>query len=145
MRAQAWGDKAVSVKRGSDSSRETRSAVDVAPYVAGVRRRARLWAKECERAQRAARADARRIALRLMEAGATRVMLFGSLARGDGFTPLSDIDLAVEGIAWSDYWRVFSEVSKLTSFGVDLVVLEDASPEFRHRIYLEGEDLSRGC
>ena len=72
-------------------------------------------------------------------------MLFGSLARGDGFTPLSDIDLAVEGIAWSDYWRVFSEVSKLTSFGVDLVVLEDASPEFRHRIYLEGEDLSRGC
>lgn len=135
----------MSVKRGSDSSRETRSAVDVAPYVAGVRRRARLWAKECERAQRAARADARRIALRLMEAGATRVMLFGSLARGDGFTPLSDIDLAVEGIAWSDYWRVFSEVSKLTSFGVDLVVLEDASPEFRHRIYLEGEDLSRGC
>ncbi|MCR4403377.1 MAG: nucleotidyltransferase domain-containing protein [Firmicutes bacterium] len=136
--------------RDSDSPIETRSAVegsavDVGPYVDGIRRRARLWAKECEKAQRAAKADAKKIALRLSEAGAARVILFGSLASGDGFTPLSDIDLAVEGITWSEYWRVFSEVSKLTSFGVDLVVLEDASPELRRRVFQEGEDLSHGC
>ncbi len=119
--------------------------MDVRPYVEGIRRQARLWSRECRKARLVAKEDARRIASRLAEAGATRVVLFGSLARGDDFTPVSDIDLAVEGITWSDYWRVLSAVRKLTSFGVDLVVLEDASPELRRRILLEGEDLSHGC
>ncbi|NPV80673.1 MAG: nucleotidyltransferase domain-containing protein [Firmicutes bacterium] len=79
----------------------------------------------------------------LTEAGASKVVLFGSLTRSDRFTPRSDIDLAVEGIDWSTYWRILSKLHRMSVFNVDLVVLEDADPEFRQRILQEGKDLSQ--
>lgn len=113
--------------------------VDVTPYVEGMRQRARSWAKQCETARLAAREDIKSIASYLVQAGASRVVLFGSLLRPHEFTPLSDIDLAVEGLTWPAYWKVLSAVHKMTSFHVDLVMLEDASAEFCQRILLEGE------
>lgn len=122
-------------------SKET-APMDVKPYVEGMRQRARLWERQCEQARRTAREDARRIASYLIQAGASKVVLFGSLLPAHGFTPLSDIDLAVEGLTWPDYWRVLSAVRGLTSFDIDLVMLEDASPELHQRIFLEGEMIS---
>ncbi len=115
--------------------------LDVTPYVEGLRSRAKLWAAECETARQNARKDAQKMASFLAEAGATRVILFGSLARGDGFTPQSDIDLATEGLDWPTYWRTLSALHRMSEFNVDLVILEDAEPEFRQRIVQGGEDL----
>ncbi len=117
--------------------------MDVSSYVEGLRNRAQLWAKECERARQEAREDAKKMASFLAEVGARKVILFGSLARGDEFTPLSDIDLAVEGLDWPAYWRILSKLQRMSTFNVDLVILEDADPEFRQRIVQEGEDLTQ--
>ena len=78
----------------------------------------------------------------LLDRCATRVVLFGSLAREKDFTPDSDIDLATEGISWPAYWRILSTLQHMTSFKVDLVVLEDAGPDLRQRVLREGVELA---
>ena len=50
----------------------------------------------------------------------------------------SDIDLAVRGISWSEYWRLWSKVDALADIPVDLVMLDGASPSLAERVDLEG-------
>ena len=118
------------------------TGVDVKPYTDSIRRRAEAWAAQCEAARRTARQDAEKLASFLTAKGATKVVLFGSLAREKDFTPDSDIDLATEGISWPAYWRILSTLQHMTSFKVDLVVLEDAGPDLRQRVLREGVELA---
>ena len=76
----------------------------------------------------------------LRAAGATRVVLFGSLAAG---TPRddSDVDLAAEGIPRLRFFELLGELMDLFGCSVDLVRLEDAPPSLRARIEAEGEPL----
>ena len=73
--------------------------------------------------------------------GATRVVVFGSLARRTGFTPWSDVDLAVWGIAPEDY---YSAVGAAMDIGleegtrVDVVDPGDFGPQFLAEIEQEG-------
>jgi len=61
------------------------------------------------------------------EFGATRVVVFGSLAHGAWFHSRSDIDLAVAGIRDEDFWRADSAVNRLDpAFELDLVAIESA-------------------
>lgn len=54
--------------------------------------------------------------------GARRVLVFGSLAQGEAFTPWSDIDLAAWGIPSESYYRAVAAVTGLSSdFKIDLV------------------------
>lgn len=54
--------------------------------------------------------------------GAERVVLFGSLASKDSFTPWSDIDIAVWGIAPDDFYFAVAAVTGLSpDFKIDLV------------------------
>ncbi|BAS28162.1 nucleotidyltransferase family protein [Limnochorda pilosa] len=112
-----------------------------APYVAGWRARALA-----ERQQREAFTDrARREALRLAqilcsEFGATRVYLFGSLARGWARLT-SDIDLAVEGLAADLYLQACARIEAETDLPVDLVDLREAPPSLVRRVHEEGEVL----
>ena len=74
--------------------------------------------------------------------GATRVVLFGSLAHRAWLDPGSDVDLAVEGVAAAQYWQAWAAVeSHFASVGVDLVDLADASPSLRREIERQGIDL----
>jgi predicted nucleotidyltransferase len=68
--------------------------------------------------------------------GARRVILFGSLIGQGPWHDRSDIDLAVEGLAPTDYFRALSACWELLPQGIhlDLVPLEDARPELRARI-----------
>jgi predicted nucleotidyltransferase len=72
--------------------------------------------------------------------GATRVVLFGSLLHADLFHSRSDIDLAV----W-DIQKLYQAVSRVMDidhdFQIDIVPMEDASPDLQHVIETEGEDL----
>ena len=72
---------------------------------------------------------------------ASRVMLFGSLARED-FNRWSDIDLAVSGVSPADYYRAVAFVSGFSDlFKVDLVDVEDCSESLRQHIQREGVEL----
>ena len=112
--------------------------MDVRSYVEGFIRRERIQRKACEEKRGRALEAAEEAAACLADAGATKVILFGSLARESGFGQHSDIDLAVEGILWSEYWSVWATVDSLTDFAVDIVVLEDANPALKERIDNEG-------
>ena len=75
------------------------------------------------------------------EFGATRVILFGSLAGLAPWHDRSDIDLAVEGLAGEDFFRAYSACCDLLPQGLalDLVPLERVYPEMRSRILQEVE------
>lgn len=72
--------------------------------------------------------------------GATRIILYGSLARGDYHLD-SDIDIGVEGIPDTEYFRAFAECLMDIPRRVSLVDLRDAHGVFRARIDEEGKVL----
>ena len=76
------------------------------------------------------------------EFGAKRVTVFGSLARNEGFSARSDIDLMVEGIAAQDFWRAWCALDQLTrDFEIELVASEEATAKLREMVALEGVEL----
>jgi predicted nucleotidyltransferase len=67
--------------------------------------------------------------------GATRVILFGSLAHGAWFHARSDIDLAAEGIAAQDHFRAWGALEDVSiEFEFDLILLESAPAALRSEI-----------
>lgn len=84
---------------------------------------------------RAAAADCARLLLRRF--GASRVMLFGSVATGRADSR-SDLDLAVEGLARARYFEALAALHDLADSSVDLVLWEEAPPTLRERILREG-------
>jgi predicted nucleotidyltransferase len=71
-----------------------------------------------------------------------RVILFGSLADGDWFSVASDIDVAVEGLAPSDYWEAWRLVEGVIGERpVDLVEIEAAGESLRRMIERQGIEL----
>jgi predicted nucleotidyltransferase len=83
-----------------------------------------------ERAWKVARAAAELLKTRY---GANQVVVFGSLAKKTLFTPWSDIDLAVWGIAPEEYYSAAGDAMDIgldSSIKVDIVDTKDCSPEF---------------
>jgi len=71
--------------------------------------------------------------------GATRVVVFGSLAHDEWFTRWSDIDLAAWGISPEAFFRAVAAVTGLsTEFKLDLVDPQDCRPALRRAIEREG-------
>ena len=87
--------------------------------------------------------DARRVASMLRgKYGATRVVLFGSLAHRAWFHPLTDVDLAVEGIPPSDFYGAWEDADlAIRGRSVDLVALETAPEGIRHALAEDGVEL----
>jgi uncharacterized protein len=108
------------------------------------------WQKRGEQ-ERVASAEAREHALTVARElarvlvnrhGARRVLLVGSLARGD-FGPGSDIDLVAEGLADDAFFAIGAELEALAGgFRVDLVPLESATAAYRARVAEEGVALA---
>ncbi len=70
--------------------------------------------------------------------GARRVLLAGSLARGE-FRRGSDIDLAVEGLPTDDLFRAGAALEECApGLEVDLVPIESASTEYLARLERDG-------
>jgi predicted nucleotidyltransferase len=81
-------------------------------------------------------------ALLRREFGASRVVVYGSLADRARFTRWSDIDLAAWGIPPALFYRAVAAVIGLSAqFKVDLVSPDDVRPSIRHAIELESVDL----
>jgi predicted nucleotidyltransferase len=81
-----------------------------------------------------------RVVRSLRDAGATRIVLFGSLAT-DAPRSSSDLDLAVTGLPLERYFSALAEAMRLAGCPVDLVRLEDAADSLRARISSEGREL----
>ena len=64
--------------------------------------------------------------------------LIGSLARGSGFHPRSDIDLVVAGLAPERYFAVLADVAERACREVDLILLESATPALLKYVDNEG-------
>ena len=96
---------------------------------------AERWAERRERAWVVARRAAAFIKERRPSA---RVRAFGSLLYADSFGPKSDIDLAVEGIEWPEYLRVWSALEKRErEFKIDVVDVGIVSAGLRAHIEKE--------
>ena len=69
----------------------------------------------------------------------TEVILFGSLAGDSPWHWASDVDLAVLGLSNPQWWKAYGELESLCPgwLKVDLIQLEDASPQLRCRILKE--------
>ena len=74
--------------------------------------------------------------------GATRVLVFGSLAHGAWFTPRSDVDLYAEGIPVEAFFRAEAAIEKIESnIKVDLLDARECSPQLLQVIEEEGVEL----
>ena len=117
---------------------------DLKPYIEGLRRRVTAPLPQPEKRARAALLQRVRRAAALLRArfGAQRVVLFGSLAHAAWYSPESDVDLAVEGIAGADFWRAWAEVERVIGDRrIDLVDLATASESLRQAIARHGIEL----
>jgi predicted nucleotidyltransferase len=117
----------------------------VEPYIEAWRARLRRSAEEDARHAAQARALLPTIVGCLAERfGATRVVLVGSLARGD-FRRGSDIDLWVEGVATERFFEASAEVSRLAHpLQVDLAPWDRIRPEVA-RIALQDAEVLHGA
>jgi predicted nucleotidyltransferase len=109
------------------------------PFLEAWRER---WARQRQadaEDERAARALAERLASLLCQRfGARRVILVGSLARGE-FRQGSDIDLAVEGIPDEVFFQAGAAVEAAAGgIPVDLVPIESMSQAFADDLFREG-------
>jgi predicted nucleotidyltransferase len=117
------------------------STMDVTPYLANL---IRLAADEREAEQERARAVRDRLpaVVRLLveRFAVRRVVLFGSLVTGR-LHERSDLDLAVQGLAPERYWEALWRCAEAAGRDVDLVLLEEASPDLLEAVEAEGEVL----
>jgi predicted nucleotidyltransferase len=74
--------------------------------------------------------------------GVRRVILIGSLAHASWFTPESDVDIVVEGLANRWYWEAWKTLEdEVADRPVDLIDLESAAEPLKRAIYRHGIDL----
>src|SRR5437867_9829735 len=112
---------------------------DFASYIAGWRERREHERRAAVEARERALTIAHELARVLVDRyGARRVVLVGSLVRGD-FGHGSDIDLVAEGLPDESFFAAGAELERLAGgIGVDLVTIESATPAFRARVAAEG-------
>jgi len=115
------------------------------PYIRAWRERWRRQREADAEAACEARKTAERLARHLREVyGARRVVLAGSLARGE-FRVGSDIDLAAEGIPDDRFFRAGADLEAAAGgLHVELVPLESANPDYLADLARDGIVLHDG-
>ncbi len=99
-------------------------------------------AKQQERFRLACQIARQAAELLQQDFGASKVMLFGSLAHRRWFSATSDIDLAVWGVAKSDYFLAVARLQELSSdFKIDLVDMANCPAALCEVILKEGQPL----
>ena len=112
------------------------------PYIEAARRRTPppgpTLAEEREHKQLMARVREVSVTLKA-RFGVRRVIVFGSLANADWFTPDSDVDLAVEGLAVEHFWEAWRLAEEIIADRpVDLIEIETASASLLQAIQRYG-------
>lgn len=84
------------------------------------------------------RRDLREASSILRNYGAQKVILYGSLARGN-YRVDSDIDICVEGLPDQNYFRAFAECLMKARRRISVLDLRNTRGYFRERILNEGK------
>ena len=84
--------------------------------------------------------DIQTVEATLLRHGAQRIILYGSLARGD-YRADSDIDICCEGIPPDHYFRALAECLMVTQRRVSVVDFASLQGYFRERLLREGKIL----
>lgn len=115
----------------------------IAIYRTAAQRRYRQEQSENRQRRKKAWQLARQAAQLLREQfNASRIVVFGSLAREDGFNRWSDVDIAAWGIAPEDTFRAIGAVMDLgAEIPVNLVDVNTAQPSLLAVIEQDGVDL----
>ena len=115
----------------------------LAVYRATAQRRREQERPEVDYRRKQAWTAARQAAKLLKsEFKATRVVVFGSLARQSGFTRWSDVDIAAWGIAPKDTFRAIGTILDMnTEVEVNLVDVNTCLPSLLEVIEQDGIDL----
>ena len=117
--------------------------MDLEPYVARQRAIARHAAAQRQATAGAARARLPELVARLVGFGATKVVVFGSLVRGE-LDVDSDVDVAVRGLPAARHFEAMSAAAAAMQRPVDVVRLEEAPPTLASRVDADGEILHDG-
>lgn len=113
---------------------------EIAEFKRHWRERARREATHWRSLTSKARGEARRAAQVLVhEFGATRVYLFGSLAREGRFHERSDVDIAAEGIAPEQFFKAWAAADACSDTSIEMVDLGDVGEQTRKLILKYGE------
>jgi len=114
-------------------------------YAAARRRlQARQEARQKQRLSlwQQAQDDAQRIVQLTLDHYQPRMIIqWGSVLQPEHFSEASDIDLAVAGLAFPQFMRLFGEAEELTRFSLDLLRWEEIDPSFQKIILAKGEVL----
>jgi predicted nucleotidyltransferase len=84
--------------------------------------------------------DIEKIKTVLLRHGAPKIILYGSMVRGD-YNDDSDIDICFEGVPDEKYFRVLAECLMETDRPVSVFDFNDIQGYFRKRILKEGKIL----
>lgn len=76
----------------------------------------------------------------LAELGARKIILYGSLARGD-YKSYSDIDICVEGMPKESYFRAIAKCLMEIDRSISVLDFEKLQGYFRDRVLSEGKIL----
>ena len=88
------------------------------------------------------RAAVPNLARELAKRGATRVVLIGSLARGDSYNDDTDVDLIVWGLSMGDAYEAGCDLSTLVDARVEVIPEDIIGPRLRHALETEGVDVT---
>jgi len=119
------------------------SREELQSYVDAHRKRVWPTLTAEQEAEREAKIElARQVARMLKEKyGATRVLLFGSLAHQAWYHDKSDIDLAADGLG-NDYFKAWGDAERIVDGRkIDLIDMEMASDSLRKAIDRKGIEL----
>lgn len=116
--------------------------MDARRFVDAERARARARGEQRLALAAAIRSSLPRLVQGLIERGATRIVLFGSLL-ADRVDEASDVDVAVRGLPSEALFATLAWAQGVVGRPVDIVRLEEASPELTARIR-DGEVLHDG-
>ena len=109
---------------------------------AALRLQQREAARAAERAQRLEQARqeaAAVVAMIVSRYEPARIWQWGSLVHGRGFSEVSDIDIAVEGVDEpARFFAMFGDAEKLTTLPLDLVQMDQIEPLHAESIRRKG-------
>lgn len=119
------------------------SAEEMSVYRATLERRAQASRQALVERRNAAWDAAHQAAALLRERfGATKVIAFGSLVHGQGFSSSSDIDLAVWGMTPDEYFTAVAQLQDISAvFKIDLVDMAHCKDTLREAIQRGGMEL----
>ncbi|MBI5852405.1 MAG: nucleotidyltransferase domain-containing protein [Planctomycetes bacterium] len=114
------------------------ATLEVDRYVMHQRRLAAAKEQRRKEISAAIRAHLPAVPDELVGLGAKRVIVFGSVARGNAEED-SDLDLAVEGLPSARYFEAMAKAYGAASRPVNLLRLEELGSTLRERVAAEGE------